>query len=82
MTITTNSYVDQTVVTDIGVVHFRVATDVLRDGVSIGNTYERFTLVPGSDLTGVPDSVKAICEVVWTPEVIAEYQKPREPTIP
>lgn len=65
--------IDQTTVTENGVVLYREATRVLRDGVEIAKTYHRSSLTPGQDLTGVPQNVADICNVVWTPEVIDAY---------
>jgi hypothetical protein len=69
---TTN--VDQITVTENGIVLYREATRVLRDNVEIAKTYHRSSLAPGQDLTDVPQNVVDICNVVWTPEVIAAYE--------
>jgi DNA-binding transcriptional LysR family regulator len=69
---TTN--VDQITVTENGVVLYREATRVMEDNVEISKTYHRTSLAPGQDLTGVPDSVVAICNTAWTDAVVAAYQ--------
>ena len=46
----------------------------MEDGNEISKTFHRSSLTPGQDLTGVPEQVVAICNVAWTPEVIAAYQ--------
>ena len=74
MTISKETVVDQITVTENGVVLFREVTRVLEDGVQLSQTYHRTSLPPGQDLTGIPDNVVAICNVAWTPEVIAAYQ--------
>jgi DNA-binding transcriptional LysR family regulator len=66
--------IDQITVTENGAVLFREATRILKDGEQIAQTFHRSSLTPGQDLTGQPDSVVAICNVAWTPEVIAAYQ--------
>jgi len=66
--------VDQITVTEIGIVLYREATSILEDGVELSKTYHRTSLDPGQDLSGVPDNVVAICNVAWTPEVVAAYQ--------
>jgi hypothetical protein len=53
---------------------YREATRILKDGDQIAQTYHRTSLTPGQDLTGQPANVVAICNVAWTPEVIAAYQ--------
>jgi hypothetical protein len=46
----------------------------MEDGNQISQTYHRSSLIPGQDMTGVPANVVAICNTVWTAEVIAAYQ--------
>ena len=66
--------IDQITVTENGIVLFREATSILEDGVELSKTYHRSSLTPGQDLTGVPENVAAICNVAWTPEVVANYE--------
>jgi len=74
MALTETKVIDQITVTENGIVLYREATKVLRDGEEIAKTYHRSSLTPGQDLTGVPANVAAICNVAWTPEVIAAYE--------
>ena len=74
MSLTETTVVDQITVTENGIVLYREATKVLRGGEEIAKTYHRSSLTPGQDLSDVPENVAAICNVAWTPEVIAAYQ--------
>ena len=74
MSLTKSTVVDNITVTENGVVLYREATRIMEDGNEISKTYHRSSLVPAQDLTGQPANVVAICNVVWTPEVIAAYQ--------
>ena len=71
---TETKVVDQITVTENGVVLYREATRILKDGEQIAQTYHRTSLTPAQDLTGQPANVVAICNVAWTAEVIASYQ--------
>jgi hypothetical protein len=66
--------IDQITVIENGTVLFREVTRILEDGNLLSQTYHRSSLAPASDLTGIPSNVAAICNVTWTPEVIAAYQ--------
>lgn len=66
--------IDQITVTENGTVLFREATRIMEDGNQLSQTFHRTSLTPGQDLTGVPANVVAICNVAWTPEVIAAYE--------
>ena len=66
--------IDQITVTENGVILYRKATRIIEDGIKISQTYHRSSLTPGQDLTETPANVVAICNTVWTAEVIAAYQ--------
>jgi DNA-binding transcriptional LysR family regulator len=74
MSLTKTTTVDQITVTENGIVLYREATRIMEDGVQLSQTYHRSSLTPGQDLTGVPANVAAICNVAWTPEVVAAYE--------
>ena len=54
----------------------------MEDGKQLRQTYHRSSLTPAQDLTGVPANVVAICNTVWTTEVIAAYQAAQESVTP
>jgi DNA-binding transcriptional LysR family regulator len=66
--------IDSITVTENGIVLYREATRILKDGEQIAQTYHRTSLTPAQDLTGVPSNVVAICNTAWTDAVIAAYQ--------
>lgn len=74
MALTKQTVVDQITVTENGIVLYREATRIMEDGNELSKTYHRSSLTPAQDLTGIPANVVAICNVAWTPEVIAAYQ--------
>lgn len=74
MALTKEVAVDQITVTENGIVLYREATTIKEDGEEISKKYHRTSLTPGQDLTGQPEKVVAICNVAWTPEVIAAYE--------
>ena len=74
MALTKETVVDQITVTENGTVLYREATRIMEDGTQLSQTYHRTSLAPEADLTGVPANVAAICNLTWTPEVIAAYE--------
>ena len=74
MSLTKTVTIDQITITENGIVLYREATRIMEDGEQLSQTYHRTSLVPGQDLTDQPANVVAICNVAWTPEVIADYQ--------
>ena len=74
MSLTKEKVIDQITVTENGIVLYREATRIMEDGNELSKTYHRTSLTPGQDLTGQPANVVAICNVAWTPEVIAAYE--------
>ena len=75
MAFTETKVIDQITVTENGIVLYREATRILKDGEQIAQTYHRTSLTPGQDLTGQPANVVAICNAAWTPEVVSKYQE-------
>ena len=74
MSLTKTTVIDQITVCENGTVLYREATRIMEDGKELSKTYHRSSLTPAQDLTGVPANVVAICNTVWTAEVIAAYQ--------
>jgi hypothetical protein len=74
MALTKEVAVDQITVTENGTVLVRETTTIKEDGVELSKQYHRTSLAPEADLTGVPANVAAICNLTWTPEVIAAYK--------
>jgi len=74
MTITKKTIVDQITVTENGTVLYREVTRIMEDGVQLTQTYHRTSLAPEADLIDVPANVVAICNITWTPEIIASYK--------
>lgn len=71
--LTKNIKIDQITIGEDKTIFVRQATTILDDGNQISKTFHRTTLVPGSDLAGQDQSVIDIANLVWTPEVIADY---------
>ena len=74
MSITKTTNIDQITITENGIILYREATRIMEDGNQLSQTYHRSSLTPGQNLTGIPANVAAICNVAWTPSVIAAYQ--------
>ena len=74
MSLTKVTVIDQITIAENGIILYREATKILENDVEISKQYHRSSLTPAQDLTGVPANVVAICNTVWTPEVIAAYQ--------
>ena len=74
MSLSETKVIYQITITENGTVLYREATRIMKDGEQIAQTYHRTSLTPAQDLTGQPDNVVAICNVAWTPEIIAAYQ--------
>ena len=74
MSLTKITNIDQITVTENGTILYREATRIMEDGKELSKTYNRSTLIPDQNLTGIPANVVAHCNVAWTEAVIAAYQ--------
>lgn len=69
-----DTQIDQVVVTENGHILYREATQIMRDGVLVGQKFHRTSLIPGQDLTGQPEQIVEVARNAWTPEVISAYE--------
>lgn len=67
--------IDKIEIVENGIIQIRRADKVLKDGVEIAKTHHRWSLSPGQDVSDQEPRVQAVCEVIWTPEVIKAYQE-------
>jgi hypothetical protein len=74
MSLTKTTTVDQITVEENGIILYRESTKIIEDGKELSKSYHRSSLAPAQDLTGIPANVVAICNTVWTAEVVSAYQ--------
>lgn len=74
MALTQTSIIDEITINSNGVILYRTNNVVMDGDNQIAQGYVRNSIVPGSDLTKQPVNVVAIANVVWTSEVITNYQ--------
>jgi len=74
MALTKEVVIDKVEVVENGIVQVRQVTRIMEDGNQLSSSYHRWTLTPGQDITNQESKVQAVCNAVWTEEVIAAYQ--------
>ena len=57
------------VVGEYKMIQCREATIITEDGVEISRSFHRHVLNPDDDVSGEPQEVQDICNVVWTDEI-------------
>ena len=82
MALTETKLIDKIEVVENGIVQVREATRISRDGEQIAQTYRRWSLTPGQDVSDQASNVQAVANAAWTPEVIAAYQAQLEANRP
>jgi hypothetical protein len=55
-------------------VQVRQATVIEEDGVEFSRSFHRHVVSPTDDYSGETDEVKAVCEAVFTAEVVEAYE--------
>ena len=73
MAITKELLQDQITVTANGVVQLRYTTKIMEDGNEISSSFHRTTLIPGQDVSDCSAEIISICNIMWTPQVVASY---------
>lgn len=56
------------------IIQVRIATRVFEDADMIGERYMRYVLEPGQDVSAQPLRIRRIANLIWTPQVVADYQ--------
>ena len=74
MTLASTITIDRIEVLENGVVQVRQAQVITDYGNEIARNFSRWVLTPGEDVSTQDAKVKAICEAVWTSDVISAYQ--------
>jgi len=74
MTLASTITIDRIEVLENGVVQVRQAQVITDSGNEIARNFSRWVLTPGEDVSTQDAKVKAICEAVWTSDVISAYQ--------
>ena len=62
-------------------VQVRIATVIEEDGVELSRSFHRHVVSPTDDYSGETAEVQAVCQAVFTPEVIEAYEN-REDELP
>jgi hypothetical protein len=78
MSLTKEVVIDKVEVVENGIVQVRQVTRIMEDGNQLSSSYHRWTLTPGQDVSDQESKVQAVCNAVWTPEVIAAYEAQQE----
>lgn len=68
--------IDKIEILPTSVIQLRQSTQILEDGVILGEpSYHRWCVCPGDDVTNQDEQIQAIANALWTPEVITAYQQ-------
>ena len=74
MALTKEVVIDKIEVVENGIIQVRQATRIIENGAQLSQSYHRWSLTPGQDVSDQPANVQAIAAAAWTPAVIAAYQ--------
>ena len=77
--ITEKTVYDAITILEDGQIQLRRARVILdSDGTEISRQFHRQVLEPGQNVTMFPSRIQAVCQTLWTPQVIADYQAAKE----
>lgn len=78
MNLTETKEIDKIEVLSSGHILVREATKIFRGEQEVSTTYHRTSYSPGADLSAMPEKVRAIAEVSWTPDVVNAFNAAQE----
>lgn len=73
--ITKQSNIDQIVISENECISFRTVTRIVEDGEVISQSYHRGSASPGDDVSALPEKIVAICNLIWTDEVVTAFKQ-------
>lgn len=73
--ITKETKIDQITVTENGIILVREVIRYLDENVEVSSTFHRTSHSPSNDTSNLPEKVKVIADVVWTQEVIDNFNQ-------
>ena len=76
--ITKEVAIDKIEALENGTIQVRQVSRIIEDGTELSRSFNRWVLAPGVDISNQDPRVQAICNAVWTPEVIAAFQAKQE----
>ena len=66
--------IDKIEVVETGAILVREATRVFNGDELIAQTFHRWSFAPGSDISAMPETVRAVANAVWTEDVVVAYE--------
>jgi hypothetical protein len=75
MALTERTIIDKIEVLENNCIQVRIANVIEKDGMEITRTFNRHVVNPGNDISEQDPKVQAVCNAIWTEEIIAEYLK-------
>lgn len=74
MALSEQTVMDKIEVLEDGVIQVRQSRRIFDNGELVAERYHRSILEPGDPVTALPARLRSICQAVWTPQVISDYQ--------
>jgi hypothetical protein len=75
MALTEKQIIDKIEVLENNSIQVRIANVIEKDGIEITRTFHRHVVNPGNDISEQDPKVQAVCNAIWTEDIIAEYLK-------
>jgi hypothetical protein len=75
MALTEKTIIDKIEVLENNSIQVRIANVIEKDAIEITRTFNRHVVNPGDDISQQDLKVQAVCNAIWTEEIIAEYLK-------
>ena len=75
MALTEKTIIDKIEILENNSIQVRIANVIEKDGIEITRTFNRHVVNPGDDISQQDLKVQAVCNAIWTEQIIAEYLK-------
>lgn len=80
--ITKETKITEITISELKIILWKEVTFIIEDGKVISKQNHRTSASPSEDKSGLPDEIKIYADLLWTPEVIQNYNDKANAGIP
>jgi hypothetical protein len=74
--------IDKIEIVENGIIQIRQVTRIIEDGAELSKSFHRWSLSPGQNIADQDARVQAVCNAIWTPELVSAFNTALEQNTP
>lgn len=70
--------IDRIEIIENGSIQIRELIVIYKEGSELTRTFNRYVLEPGSNVEEMPEKIKGICKIIWTDDIIEQFEENKQ----